>query len=926
MGTFDTYIEQNRRFAIEFIEEALRNDWSDPVRDARGDITKAIGAVDGFRLEVQMSWKRASPAIRHGLKRCKASTLAKFAHTALVGHDAQVTLDFYRALGLPHCSVPTDLQLDQGISPTIEDFTTAWQKASSADRPRMLLCIAVVAERGLPEWRAAAADAYTKIELMGSEVNSNIVEVVEHSVPTYTVATEALPASTAISPNEQSTNTVPLPPTLPALTLLDHVFIDLIVATIDGIQGAKSVEQLRVIIEEFTQLNSGRFQSRFHRGFLAGMTQSELPSRTASENDSRRAWLLAGWLSARLRQVGDDGHVEFQKLSADDQRTLFSDQGRPAIKSIADPMVDCLAASGQAGSIPRWLPHATRMGLSHALIYARFLLRIRRPQDAKLIAIAVRDASYTGPRGGTKQSNTISVEARVVGGTAARMLGDYEFALNDLRPVLDYERELIDADEMGNASDRILRAFGDARAQALLCEARIEYVEGLWIPQNQVDPHLKQKLKPIAEQLLLHVRNRTGRASGSLTYCAALWIISSPDRADAKAATEDCIQALSEIIADIQSDATPRLTQALFPRMVVLRALMVISLGQSQIDESIEDLVEYEKHNELLPFHVVKDLIVVGLSADVERTVELIIPRVEHDLVNLLRSSLLPAAVQHPTVSAMIYEKFTLRTSYMGRRDAIRVGAEVFKASVGAGFNREHVETLADDMISIVETYSPASTVCLDAFLEDDRWQYVWQESDFTGIRARLAEYPGNESHRDSTRQWLLQRAHSLAAQDVDLAEECIHFAEWLGMPKETCDGVRKQIARFCGHSSIRAVTNGAQGVRARVLFVGGDHRQEVMQPAIRRLVSTSHPNITMQFEHPGWSSNWKAVADSVSRKLRDVDIVVLNPFVRTMFGRYIRKAISDVGKQWRTTYGHAPPSIARAIVVAADAVGTARG
>jgi len=65
----------------------------------------------------------------------------------------------------------------------------------------MLLCIAVVAERGLPEWRAAAADAYKKIELMGSEVSSNIVEVVEHSVPTYTVETEALPASTAISPN-----------------------------------------------------------------------------------------------------------------------------------------------------------------------------------------------------------------------------------------------------------------------------------------------------------------------------------------------------------------------------------------------------------------------------------------------------------------------------------------------------------------------------------------------------------------------------------------------------------------------------------------------------------------------------------------------------------------------------------------------------
>jgi hypothetical protein len=96
------------------------------------------------------------------------------------------------------------------------------------------------------------------------------------------------------------------------------------------------------------------------------------------------------------------------------------------------------------------------------------------------------------------------------------------------------------------------------------------------------------------------------------------------------------------------------------------------------------------------------------------------------------------------------------------------------------------------------------------------------------------------------------------------------------------------------------------------------------MQPAIRRVVSASHPNVTIQFVHPGWSSNWKAAADSVSRKLKEVDVVVLNPFVRTIFGRHVRKTISDAEIQWRTTYGHATPSIARAIVVAADVVGPA--
>jgi len=926
MGTFDKYIEHNRAFAMAFIEEGMRIDWSDSSRNVRRDIIAAIGKVNGFRLDDQMVWKKASPAIRHGLKCANAPKLAKLAQTVLLGSHVQVTLDFYRAIERPHCSVPEDLGKDQGAPPTAEQFTKAWQKAAYSDRPKFLLCIAVVAESGLQEWRSAASESYSNIEMMvmGASTDPDVVK--QHPVIPKLSEAELPPSTLRMSPNDRPAGASTPPPPWPLLTKLDHVFIDLVIATIDGIQGAKSVDQLHVIIDEFTQLNSGRFQSRFHRGYLAGMTQSVLPSRTAGDNDGRRAWLLAGWLSARLRQVGNDGHTEFQKLSIDDQRTLFSEQGRPAIKSIADAMVIGLAASGQAGSIPRWIPHSTRSGLNHALVHARHLLRERQSHDAKSIAIAVRDASRTGSRGNTMEASAITVQAMVVGATAARMLGDFEFALNDLKPVMECQRQLVDADEMSSASVEIVMAFGDALAQELLCEARIAYVEGLWFPLNPSDRQLQLKLNPIGERLLQHVRKPAGRASGTLTYCAALLILCSPDRPDAKAAKEDCIKALSDIIADIQSDATPRLTQALFPRMLVLRALLVISLGKSQIDESIKDLVEYERDREPLPFHIVKDPIELGLSADVQRTAELIAPRVENDLENLLKSNLLVAAVQQPSTSALIYEKFSDRTRYIGRATAIRVGAEVFKASVGAGDKFERMAGLADEMISIVESYSPAAVVCLDAFLEMDGWQYVWKEQEFTGIRARLAECPGNELHRESTGQWLLKRAYHLAAQDADLAEECIHFADRLGIPPDTCDGVRKQIARICGHTSLGTVAIGGHGKQTSVLFVGGDHRQELMQPAIRRAVNALHPNVTMQFVHPGWNSNWKAAADSVSRNLKDVDIVVLNPFVRTLFGRHVRKAISDAGMQWRTTYGHATPSIARAIVVAADVVRAARG
>ena len=904
----------------------MRIDWLNSSRNVRRDIMEAIGKVNGFRLDGQMAWSKASPAIRHGLKCASSLKLAKWAKGALVGSRVQVTLDFYRAIERPHCSVPEDLAMEQGSPPTVEQFTAAWKKARPADRPNVLLCIAVVAEVGLQEWRGAACDAYANIESMASEANVEPAGVEQHS-DTATPSEVEIPQGTQeVLIDEPPTKVDPRPRKVPVLSELDYVFIDLAVATTEGIQGAKSIEQLQIIIDEFTRLNSTRFQSRFHRGYLAGMTQGDLPNRTAGENDGRRAWLLAGWLSARLRQVGNDVYVEFQKLAVDDQRTLFSDPGRPATKSIADAMVIGLAASGQAGAIPRWLSYASPVGLKAALAHARLLLRERRPQEAESLAVAVRDAHQGSIATAGHEIGSVFIQAIVVASTASRILGHFDAAIASLKAITSVESAALTVGSLKGAPPELMMAFSDARAQALLCKAHIQDVERLWLHRNPSDRELQEKLNPISIELLLHMRAPNVRASGTLTYCTALWIVSSPSRPEAKAAKEECIKALSDIIADIQSDATPRLTQALFPRMVVLRALLVISLGKSQTDESIKDLVEYERNNEPLPFHIVKDPIEFGLAADVQRTVELIAPRVENDLDNLLKSNLLVAAVQHPSISALIYERFADLTGYISRIAAIRVGAEVFKASIGAGGKPERMDDLVDEMIGIVEGYNAASVVCLDAFLERDGWAYIWSEKEFMGIRARLAECSGSEVHQNSTRQWLLQKANSLAAQDAHLAEECIQFAEWLGMPTETCDGVRKKITKFFGHTSNSSVAASTSANHARVLFVGGDQRQEIMQPAIRRVVSASHPNVTIQFVHPGWSSNWKAAADSVSRKLKDVDVVVLNPFVRTLFGRHVRKAISDADMQWRTTYGHATPSIARAIVVAADVVGAAGG
>jgi len=85
MEIFDRYLEYNRSFGMKFIEEAMRIYWSDSSRKVRRDIIEVIGKVNGFRVDGRMVWRKASPAIRHGLKCANSLKLANGPKTHLLG-------------------------------------------------------------------------------------------------------------------------------------------------------------------------------------------------------------------------------------------------------------------------------------------------------------------------------------------------------------------------------------------------------------------------------------------------------------------------------------------------------------------------------------------------------------------------------------------------------------------------------------------------------------------------------------------------------------------------------------------------------------------------------------------------------------------------------------------------------------------------
>ena len=97
------------------------------------------------------------------------------------------------------------------------------------------------------------------------------------------------------------------------------------------------------------------------------------------------------------------------------------------------------------------------------------------------------------------------------------------------------------------------------------------------------------------------------------------------------------------------------------------------------------------------------------------------------------------------------------------------------------------------------------------------------------------------------------------------------------------------------------------------ILYVGGNETQKRYEEEVRATLGAKYPNVRIEYFCPGWSSNWNKVVDVVKPRLLKADGLVLSYYVRTMFGRTIRKACPD-NCPWWGAEGHGKASIIRGL------------
>ena len=97
------------------------------------------------------------------------------------------------------------------------------------------------------------------------------------------------------------------------------------------------------------------------------------------------------------------------------------------------------------------------------------------------------------------------------------------------------------------------------------------------------------------------------------------------------------------------------------------------------------------------------------------------------------------------------------------------------------------------------------------------------------------------------------------------------------------------------------------------VIYVGGNETQKRYEEDVRKTFASKYPNVSIEYFYPGWSSNWNKVVDVIRPKLVKADGMLLSYYVRTMFGRTIRKACPDNCPWWGAD-GHGKASIIRGL------------
>ena len=683
-------------------------------------------------------------------------------------------------------------------------------------------------------------------------------------------------------------------------TTLDRQLIRAAVDAVQGVDGALNVDELEDLLEEVLHLNSSRHATYFHLGFFDILLDRE-PRDLAVVNKPRERWFWSGVLTGLARR---SDWVGITALYDTNETVRVLGQGSDPQSSRSAPLLfdaltdqdriaEATEAVGMSALIRVGPPLMTKL-----LDVGIKLIREQRSDEVRLLLSKLLDAMAIFSEQGFSLPDGLSLEARRRYAHCLREAGEREAAKKTLL-------ELLEDEEDPGVCSMIQTDLG-------LIEGRFKNLAAVHLPHEK--GHVTALIHSLKKgSVWFDKASRPDHLlAGHAHYCLGMLRFS---EGDWKTAEPHLLKGLTTF------EARPDSYRAggLLARARLLAALVLSRQLEPQVMARVKKLVRQSCAEEITPpGYLLRDFLDACEMCDGKQAVEIVDLLLgcwapEDDRVDILCASA-PGQRSERVISRLV-DRARLVTQPRTRRslDLERVIPLLIREGRHDDAE-EALDKLEELAIQGVET---------DRYVEFlrtvENYDPVWDVSDANWAIVKILERQGRTNECIP----LVEKTfHSVLSgrrfDSLEAAEGVLDYLRGLDAPVAVTDPLSNRLAARVRTSTEVDSSASAENGAVRILFVGADDVKLRAQNQVREELLGVREKSTLEFYTTGWSG-WSKALDDVSKKLRHVDGLVLSRFVRTEFGRQVRRRASESGLPWVSCVGRGVQTMTRSVLQASD-------
>lgn len=688
---------------------------------------------------------------------------------------------------------------------------------------------------------------------------------------------------------------------------LDRMLIRGAVDAAQGVQGAPERAEVEDMVEELIQLNGTRHRTFFHRGFVDALWEMPYRSSLPAENDARRDWYLAGWISGLGRRGEWNRIVEV--VEATPPAKLFRRGKAPA--RLAAPLVfEALAGAERAVEALPLLPAGylaeQPVMLPRLLEVATARLRKDDAEAARPLLDRLHEVIGILERAGQPTEERFFLEVRRRRAHCYRQLSEPQRARTLLEGLLEHERDprlraMVLAD-LG-LLDAGLRSLSEVR----LGRSRAEMMDLV---------HALARGEPRFREALMAADPPTGHGAWPLGILAM--------------AGEDWPQARSLLVsarAAFLQHPDRYQERSLWARVTLAAGVAeALALDYARLPRARDLIMEGLEGGGELSAHLVPDV----LAALEEHEDDLAGPLLRRLTASTEDEVLDPLTQTGSGRRSPAVVEALLRRAEQPDRSLARAAADLrtaFRLLSDPDFPLHRVAPgRGRRILDRLEELARLQEVGRDQFLEllltePDRLSPHWSHEEARWAAIPILEAMGRDAQalellRHEFRECLA--GHRGVPFQLEEAEAILARVRSLNLDRGAFADMEARLS-----SALTPAEKGEEEPLARrhahqphrVLIVGGDEGNHTLGDRVQQMLRELGEPIEVEHLAPGWSGNWSGNLDKALSKAERADAVVILRYVRTEFGRSLRAGLE---RPWVSCPGVGTAQVTRMVRKAA--------